>query len=185
MNPVNPALQQGPSQLFSKGSLVITMQQGPPPMMYLVFVLMNVYDLRQEKIGEKNAADLINEVLDRLNLTEETIPSITFTFTTRFPSTNGTPASRLTNLINKKFIEEITKSTNSESMSAFSIRLGDKFPIEKDGTNLVFEPLVTEPEKIFLMQYIRKFKSRNVLVELFDSFPKMLPGLMSGVDPLD
>lgn len=184
-NPLNPGSQPVFSQLFSKGPLMISMQQSPPTTIYLILVIMNVLDLSKEKIGEKSGIDLINEILDGLNLTEETITSITFTFTTRFQPATGSPADLITNLINKDFIDRTKNSIKLDTMKAFSIRLGDRFPIEKEGTNLVFEPLINEPEKIFLMQFIRKLKSREGLTELFKNFPEMLPSIMNGVDPID
>lgn len=182
-NPIDPSTPTVMAQIYSKGPLTIFM---PPPRgltNYLIFLVMNTIDLEKTKIGDKKLNGLIEEILNDLSLTEETISSITFTFTTRFAPKN-LPIERLTALINRDFIKKLKKIPALKSSNALSLRFGDKFPIDKEGVNIVFEPLVTDPDKLFYLQFIQKFRSKQKFQVLLSDFPKILFDLMNGVDPL-
>ena len=66
-----------------------------------------------------------------------------------------------------------------------SIRLGDVFPIEKEGTNIIFEPFLSNPEKMFWIQFTKKVMNRDSLFELIEEFPIILEDLINGVDSSD
>ena len=182
-NPLNPAIPPQNTQIYSKDSLMIFLLQ-TQPLNSLIFTMMNSFNLREEKIGEKSGLDMIKSIMESLSLVDETISAITFNFTTRFGATKK-PMEQLTKLLSKEFTSKIKRIPSLSSLKMLSIRLGDVFPIEKEGVNVVFEPFLSNPEKMFFIQFTKKVMNRDSLFELIDGFPKILEELINGVDSSD
>lgn len=182
-NPLNPAIPPQNTQIYSKDSLMIFLLQ-TQPLNSLIFTMMNSFNLREEKIGEKSGLEMIKSIMESLSLVDETISAITFNFTTRFGATKK-PMEQLTKLLSKEFTSKIKRIPSLSSLKMLSIRLGDVFPIEKEGVNVVFEPFLSNPEKMFFIQFTKKVMNRDSLFELIDGFPKILEELINGVDSSD
>ncbi len=182
-NPLNPTFPPQNTQIYSKDSLMIYLLQ-TQPLNSLIFTVMNTFDLKNEKIGGKPSSEIIKNIMDSLSLVDETISAITFNFTTRFQASKK-PIDQLTRLIQKNFINKLKETSLLKPLHVLSIRIGDTFPIEKQGFNVVFEPLLPNPEKMFFMQFMKKVGNRDLLFELIDDFPKILEILIKEVDPND
>ena len=182
-NPLNPSFPPQNTQIYSKDSLMIFLLQ-TQPLNSLIFTIMNSFNLKEEKVGGKSAIEMIKNIMESLSLVDETISAITFHFTTRFGATKK-PTEQLTKLLNKEFTSKIKKIPSLSSLKMLSIRLGDVFPIEKEGINIVFEPFLSNPEKMFFIQFTKKVVDRDSLFELIDRFPKILEELINGVDSSD
>ncbi len=127
---------------------------------------------------------MIRDLMGSLNLVDETISAITFNFTTRFTATKK-PIDRLSKLIKLDFLRKMKKDPLLITLNVLSIRLGDIFPIEKQGFNIAIEPLLSNPEKMFFIQFMKKLINRDSLFELVNEFPKTLENPISGVDSND
>lgn len=184
LNPLNSASPLQNTQMYSKDYIMIYLL--PPGSIFnnLIFTLLNSYDLKNEKIGDKSVSEFIKNIMDELSLVDENISSITFNFTTRFESTKQ-PEDQLTRLLQKNFMNKLKNATLSKSLKVMSIRIGDSFPIKKEGFNIVFEPLISKPDKVFFMQFTKKIIGRDSLFKLINSFPEILEELINGVDPND
>ena len=182
-NPLNPAIPMQNTQIYSKDSLMIFLLQSQP-LNSLIFTMMNSFNLSEEKIGEKSGLDMIKSIMESLSLVDETISAITFNFTTRFVATKK-PVEQMTKLLSKEFTSKIKKIPSVSSLKMLSIRLGDVFPIEKEGTNIIFEPFLSNPEKMFFIQFTKKVMNRDSLFELIEGFPEILEDLINGVDSDD
>ncbi|MCW6168948.1 MAG: hypothetical protein LVQ96_04085 [Thermoplasmatales archaeon] len=182
-NPLNPAFPPQNTQIYSKDSLMIYLLQ-TQPLNSLVFTLMNTVDLNSEKIGGKPSSEMIRYLMDSLSLVDETVSAITFNFTTRFTATRK-PIDQLTKLIQTDFFKKLKKDPLLQTLNVLSIRLGDVFPLERQGFNLVIEPLLSNPEKMFFIQFTKKLINRDSLFELVDKFPRTLENLIYGVDSND
>lgn len=182
-NPLNPAFPMQSAQIYSKGSLMIYLLQAQP-LNILIFTLINSLNPKNEKIGDKPSSDIIINIMDSLSLVDETISAITFNFTTRFDATKK-PIGQLTKLLKKNFLDKLKGVPMLNSPNVISMRLGNSFPIEKGGFNVVFEPFASNPEKKFFMQFTKKVMNRDSLFELIDEFPKMLEALINLVDSND
>jgi hypothetical protein len=182
-NPLNSTLPAQNTQIYSKDSLMIYLLL-TQPLNTLVFALMNTVDLKNQKIGGKPSSDMIRDLMDSLNLVDETISAITFNFTTRFIATKK-PIDRLSKLIKLDFLRKMKKDPLLRTLNVLSIRLGDIFPIEKQGFNIVIEPLLSNPEKMFFIQFTKKLINRDSLFEVVNEFPRTLENLINGVDSND
>ncbi len=182
-NPLNSTLPAQNTQIYSKDSLMIYLLL-TQPLNTLVFALMNTVDLKNQKIGGKPSSDMIRDLMDSLNLVDETISAITFNFTTRFIATKK-PIDRLSKLIKLDFLRKMKKDPLLRTLNVLSIRLGDVFPIEKQGFNIVIEPLLSNPEKMFFIQFTKKLINRDSLFEVVNEFPRTLENLINGVDSND
>lgn len=145
---------------------------------------MNSLDLKEEKVGDKSGLEMIRSVMESLSLVDETISAITFNFTTRFVAIDK-PMEQLTKILSKGFRSKIEKVPSLSSLKLLSIRLGDVFPIEKEGINIVFEPFLSNPEKMFFLQFTKKVKNRDSLFELMYKFLEILYDIIKGVDSSD
>jgi hypothetical protein len=183
-NPLNPASPPQNTQIYSKDSMMIYLLPSRSIFNNLIFTVLNSYDLKNEKIGDKSVSEFIKNIMDELSLVDENISSITFNFTTRFESTKQ-PEDQLTRLLQKNFMNKLKDATLSKSLKVMSIRIGDSFPIKKEGFNIVFEPLISKPDKVFFMQFTKKIIGRDSLFKLINSFPEILEELINGVDPND
>ncbi len=182
-NPLNPTFPPQNTQIYSKDSLMIYLLQ-TTPLNSLIFTVMNTFDLKNEKIGGKPSSEIIKNIMDSLSLVDETISAITFNFTTRFEASKK-PIDQLTRLTQKDFINKLEEIAFLKPLNVLSIRMGDTFPIERQGFNFVFEPLLSNPEKMFFMQFMKKVMNIDMLFELIDEFPKILEILIKGIDPDD
>ena len=182
-NPLNSTLPAQNTQIYSKDSLMIYLLL-TQPLNTLVFALMNTVDLKNQKIGGKPSSDMIRDLMDSLNLVDETISAITFNFTTRFIATKK-PIDRLSKLIKLDFLRKMKKDPLLRTLNVLSIRLGDIFPIEKQGFNIVIEPLLSNPEKMFFIQFTKKLINRDSLFKVVNEFPRTLENLINGVDSND
>ncbi len=182
-NPLNSTLPAQNTQIYSKDSLMIYLLL-TQPLNTLVFALMNTVDLKNQKIGGKPSSDMIRDLMDSLNLVDETISAITFNFTTRFIATKK-PIDRLSKLIKLDFLRKMKKDPLLRTLNVLSIRLGDVFPIEKQGFNIVIEPLLSNPEKMFFIQFTKKLINRDSLFKVVNEFPRTLENLINGFDSND
>ena len=179
----NPLLPNNPqnAQIFSKDSLMIYFVQNQP-INSLIFTILNTVDLKKEQIAGKITIELIENIMDKLNLVDETINSITFSFTTHFEASRK-PVELLTKTLNKNFIKKFQGLNFTKQVSLLSMRIGDAFPLQKNGYNIVLEPFVSSPEKMFFLQFIQKMVDRASVFSLADNFPKLLESIIDRVDP--
>lgn len=182
-NPLHPDSPPQNTQIYSKDSMMIVLLQNPP-LFSLFFTIINSIDLREEKVGDKSGLEMIRGIMDSLSLVDETISAITFNFTTRFAAANK-PMEQLTKILSEEFKNKIKKVPSLSSLKLLSIRLGDVFPIEKEGINIVFEPFLSNTEKMFFLQFTKKVRNRDSLFDLIDKFPEILDELIRGVDSSD
>ena len=148
---------------YSRDSMIIYLLPSCPIFNNLIFTLLNSYDLKNEKIGEKSVLEFINDIMGELSLVDENISSITFNFTTRFESTRK-PEDQLTKLLQKNFMNKLKDATLSKLLKVMSIRLGDSFSINKEGFNIVFEPLISKPDKVFFYAIYKKNHRQRVII---------------------
>ncbi len=180
-NPLLPNNQVMNAQIFSKDSLMIYFVQNQP-ISSLIFTILNTVDLRKEQVAGKASIEMIENIMDKLNLVDETINSITFNFTTRFEASRK-PVELLTKTLNKNFIKKFKDINLIEHVNMLSVRIGDAFPIQKNGYNIVLEPLISNPEKMFFMQFIKRIVNRTSLFDLVENFSDLLESIIEGVDP--
>jgi hypothetical protein len=180
-NPLIPNNPQINAQIFSKDSLMIYFVQNQP-LNSLIFTILNTVNLKKEQVAGKSSIEMIETIMDNLNLVDETINSITFNFTTRFEASKK-PIDLLTRILNRNFIKKFKDIDSIKSVNMLSMRIGDAFPLQKNGFNIVLEPLISNPEKMFFMQFIKRINDRTSLFELTDTFPSLLESIINGVDP--
>jgi hypothetical protein len=143
-----------PVQTFSKGNIAIfLLPSGPslPPL--LVFQILNTVDLNSSSSGSFAPNEIINEMLGRLNIVPNVVALITFSCVTMMITKDRTPTEVLTSNFKQENLDAISKAVNRK-LGVQTIRLGDSFPLEKRGLQILIEPLVANPNKQYYVNIL-------------------------------
>ncbi|MFI5405340.1 MAG: hypothetical protein ACHQ1D_02375 [Nitrososphaerales archaeon] len=167
-----PSGQMITTQIFSKQNLSVFIS---PSTNQIFFQILNT--INPQEIIEKE----IKNILVYLNIVEEVLLSVMFTFNTSVPS-KGDPHSNLTSLLDQKFRKHC-KDILQNSLGVTSLRLASSFPIEKDGLQLIVEPLGTDPKHRYYLNLTYVTDKMHKFNDFIDKFgERMVLELMDGID---
>jgi hypothetical protein len=141
-NPQNPQAPPILVQIFSKENVNVFLVQN---LNQIVFQILNTVSL--ETIYQE-----ISRILLSLNVLDDIIRNIGFNFTTKSPAKTE-PQKNLTSLVKNNFLKGIAKSLGTE-LGVFSIRLATAFPLEKEGLQVILEPLGASPKDEYYLNVI-------------------------------
>lgn len=157
-NPQNPQAPPIAVQLYSKGNInVFLLQQ----LNQIVFEVLNTVNL--QPVYEE-----IKKLLFSLNIVSDAILITILNCSTR-AKTKTEPQKNLTSLVNRGFLEGITKNLG-EKLGVFSIRLATTFPLTKEGLQIVLEPLGTSPKNEYYLNITYRTPDMNKLNEFVERF---------------
>ncbi len=157
-NPENP---QGPLetvQLFSKGNVNVYLGGGLNQVHFQILNMLNLNDVYID----------VKKILLDLNVISNVISNIGFLCVTTCLSPTK-PQDNLTALMNSSFLESMSRALGVE-VGISSIRLATTFPLEKNGVQMLIEPLGTSPEDHFYLNIIYRSSNMdifNVFIEQF------------------
>lgn len=153
-NPQNPQAPPIAVTLFSKGNINIYLI---PNLNQVVLQILNTVNLQ-------SAYEEISKILFELNIIKDIVSDIVFNCTTKAP-TKIEPKKNLTSLVNTDFLQGIAKEFK-EDLGVVSIRLATTFPLERDGLQVILEPLGTSPKSDYYLNIIYRTSD----MDKFDAF---------------
>lgn len=157
-NPHNPQAPPISIQTFSKEDVTIFLPPTQPPSpIPIVFQMLNTVNV-EPRYKEVNA------ILLALNIFPDVVSDASFSCTTRTKAKTK-PLDRLSSIIDQNFLDRIRKNVSTKLRLA-SVRLVTDFPLEKEGFQVVIEPLATNPEK----EYFLSISYRTTKKSEFDKF---------------
>ncbi len=157
-NPENP---QGPLetvQLFSKENVNVYLGGGLNQVHFQILNMLNLNDVYID----------VKKILLDLNVISNVISNIGFLCVTTCLSPTK-PQDNLTALMNSSFLADMSRALGVEVVIS-SIRLATTFPLEKNGVQMLIEPLGTSPEDHFYLNIIYQSSNMdifNVFIEKF------------------
>jgi hypothetical protein len=143
-----------PVQTFSKGNVVIFLLPSAPNLPpLLVFQILNTVNLNNSLSGSAAPNEIINDMLGRLNIVPDIVALIAFSCVTTVVTKTRTPIEVLTSNFKQQNLDAISKAVGRK-LGVQTIRLGDAFPIERKGLQIILEPLTANPTKQYYVNIL-------------------------------
>lgn len=146
--------------LFSKGNVSIFLDLSQHR---INFQILNMVDLSE--IYED-----IKSILLALNVTSNIVSNIVFNCTTSI-RTDVKPQEKLTTLVDSKLLKTITDGLGV-GFDVISIRLATEFPLGREGSQIIIEPLGSFPDDHYYLNFLYQTTDMNKFNEFISDFGK-------------
>lgn len=162
-NPANPQAPPTSIPSFSKEDISVLIPPAFPQANPTIFFrIINTINLKSIYNGE------VNPMLNSLKIFPDLVSQANFRCTTRWPAKTK-PLDRLTSLVNKTFIDRISKDFPAP-LGIGSLRFTTDPQSEREGCQVIIEPLASNREKEYYLEISYRTTNKNEFDDFIDKF---------------